>query len=49
MGSLDAARAFLRTPNFALGGALPRELLKTAEGEQLVLSELQTQAAGGPV
>jgi hypothetical protein len=49
LGSLDAARAFLRTPNFALGGALPRELLKTAEGEQLVLSELQTQAAGGPV
>jgi putative toxin-antitoxin system antitoxin component (TIGR02293 family) len=49
LGSLEAARAYLRTPNFALGGALPRDLLKTAEGEQLVLSELQTQAAGGPV
>jgi len=49
LGSLHAARAYLRTPNFALGGAVPRDLLKTAEGEQLVLSELQTQAAGGPV
>ncbi len=49
LGSLDAGRAYLRIPNFALGGARPRELLKTAEGEQLVLSELQTQAAGGPV
>jgi uncharacterized protein (DUF2384 family) len=49
LGSLDAARTYLRSLNFALGGALPRDLLKTAEGEQLVLSELQTQAAGGPV
>jgi Protein of unknown function (DUF2384) len=40
---------YLRTPNFALGGAVPRDLLKTAEGEQLVLAELQAQAAGGPV
>ena len=48
-GSLEAARTYLRAPNFALGGAIPRDLLKTAEGEQLVLSELQTQAAGGPV
>lgn len=48
-GSLEAARTYLRTTNFALGGAIPRDLLKTAEGEQLVLSELQTQAAGGPV
>ena len=48
-GSLDAAREYLRTPNFALGGAIPRDLLKTAEGEQLVVSELQTQAEGGPV
>jgi putative toxin-antitoxin system antitoxin component (TIGR02293 family) len=47
--SLEAARQYLRTPNFALGGELPRNLLRTAEGEQLVLSELQTQAAGGPV
>lgn len=49
LGSLEAARAYLRTPNFALGGAMPRDLLKTAEGEQLVLAELQTQDAGGPV
>jgi uncharacterized protein (DUF2384 family) len=48
-GSLDQARTYLRTPNFALGGAVPRGLLKTAEGEQLVLSELQAQAEGGPV
>jgi putative toxin-antitoxin system antitoxin component (TIGR02293 family) len=48
-GSLDAARDYLRTRNFALGGAVPRDLLKTAEGEQVVVSELQTQADGGPV
>jgi putative toxin-antitoxin system antitoxin component (TIGR02293 family) len=48
-GSLDAARNYLRTPNFALGGAIPRDLLKTAEGEHVVVSELQTQAEGGPV
>ena len=46
--SLDAARNYLRRPNFALGGAVPRDLLKTAEGEQIVISELQTQAEGGP-
>jgi uncharacterized protein (DUF2384 family) len=48
-GSFEAARHYLRTPNFALGGDIARDLLKTAEGEQLVLAELQTQAAGGPV
>jgi putative toxin-antitoxin system antitoxin component (TIGR02293 family) len=48
-GSLDIARQYLRTPNFALGGAIPRDLLKTGEGEQVVLAELQSQAAGGPV
>ena len=48
-GSADAAREFLRTANFALGGAVPRDLLNTAEGEQLVLAELHTQAEGGPV
>lgn len=49
LGSLDAARQYLRTPNFALGGAVPRELLRTAEGEQIVLAEIQAQADGGPV
>lgn len=48
-GSLEVARQYLRTPNFALGGAIPRDLLRTGEGEQVVLAELQTQAAGGPV
>jgi uncharacterized protein (DUF2384 family) len=48
-GSPEIARQYLRTPNFALGGAIPRDLLKTSEGEQVVLAELQTQAAGGPV
>lgn len=48
-GSLETARQYLRTPNFALGGNIPRDLLRTGEGEQLVLAELQTQAAGGPV
>jgi hypothetical protein len=43
------ARNYLRAPNFALGGAAPRDLLKTAEGEQMVLSELQAQADSGPV
>jgi putative toxin-antitoxin system antitoxin component (TIGR02293 family) len=49
LGSPEAGRRYLRTANFALGGATPLELLKTAEGEQLVLNELQTQSAGGPV
>lgn len=48
-GSADAAREFLRTPSFALGGAVPRDLLKTAEGEQVVLAELHAQGEGGPV
>ncbi len=48
-GSLDMARQYIRTLNFALGGAIPRDLLKTGEGEQIVIAELQTQAAGGPV
>jgi putative toxin-antitoxin system antitoxin component (TIGR02293 family) len=49
LGSRDAGRQYLRTSNFALGGATPLELLKTAEGEQLVLNELQTHQEGGPV
>jgi putative toxin-antitoxin system antitoxin component (TIGR02293 family) len=49
MGSAEEGRRYLRTPNFALGGARPLELLKTAEGEQLVLAELQAQTDGGPV
>jgi hypothetical protein len=32
-----------------LGGAVPRDLLKTAEGEQVVVAELHAQAEGAPV
>jgi putative toxin-antitoxin system antitoxin component (TIGR02293 family) len=49
LGSADEGRRYLHTPNFALGGATPLELLKTGYGEPLVLEELQAQAAGGPV
>lgn len=48
-GDIDAGRAYLRTRNFALGGVAPIDLLQTAEGERIVLNELQTQADGGPV
>jgi uncharacterized protein (DUF2384 family) len=49
MGSAEEGSLYLRTPNFALGGGTPLELLTTAKGEQLVLAELQAQADGGPV
>jgi putative toxin-antitoxin system antitoxin component (TIGR02293 family) len=49
LGSFDAARKYLHTKNFALGGATPAELLKTGEGERLVLNALQAQAEGGPI
>ena len=49
LGSTEEGRRYLHTPNFALGGATPLELLKTGYGEPLVLGELQAQAAGGPV
>jgi uncharacterized protein (DUF2384 family) len=49
LGSYDAARAYMHTRNFALGGATPVELIKTADGERIVLNELQTQAEGGPL
>jgi uncharacterized protein (DUF2384 family) len=48
-GGFDAARKYMHTRNFALGGATPTELLKTAEGERLVLNELQAQAEGAPL
>ncbi len=48
LGSAAEGRRYLHTPNFALGGATPLELLKTGYGEPLVLEELQAQA-GGPV
>lgn len=47
-GDRDQARAYLTTPNFALGGKTPMELLQTAEGEQHVLNELQAHIDCGP-
>ena len=49
LGSYDAARAYMHTKNFALGGATPTELVKTSYGERIVLNELQAQAEGGPL
>jgi uncharacterized protein (DUF2384 family) len=49
LGSFDAARAYLHSRNFALGGATPAELIRTADGERIVLNELQAQAEGGPL
>jgi hypothetical protein len=47
LGGFDAARRYSRTRNFALGGSIPLELAKTAEGERLVMNELHAQAEGG--
>lgn len=49
LGTFDAARRYLHTRNFALGGSTPADLLKTAEGERLVLNELHSAFEGGPV
>jgi len=48
LGSYDAARAYMHTRNYALGGTTPAELIKTSEGERIVLNELHAQAEGGP-
>jgi uncharacterized protein (DUF2384 family) len=48
LGSQEAGRRYLKTPSFALGGVTPLELLKTPDGEQLVLNELQARQEGGP-
>lgn len=49
LGSFDAARRYMHTRNFALGGATPADLLRTGDGERLVLNELQAHAEGGPL
>lgn len=49
LGSYDAGRAYMHTRNFALGGATPAELVKTSDGERIVLDELHAQAEGGPL
>lgn len=49
LGDYDAARAYMHTRNFALGGAKPVDLVKTAEGERIVSNELQAHAESGPI
>ena len=49
LGSYDAARAYMHTRNFALGGATPAELIRTSDGERIVHNELHAQAEGGPL
>jgi putative toxin-antitoxin system antitoxin component (TIGR02293 family) len=49
LGDYGAAREYMHTRNFALGGATPAELVKTADGESLVLNELHAQAESGPL
>lgn len=47
-GDPDLAREYLTTPNFALGGRAPAELLQTEAGQRQVLSELQAHLDCGP-
>lgn len=49
LGGFDAARRYLHTRNFALGGAAPLDLLQTSQGEGIVLNELQAHAEDGPL
>ena len=49
LGGYDAARDYMHTRNFALGGTTPAELVKTSDGERIVLNELHAQAEGGPL
>lgn len=48
-GSWDAAREYMHTRNFALGGATPADLIRTADGERVVVNELHAQDEGGPL
>ncbi|MDE2613479.1 MAG: DUF2384 domain-containing protein [Burkholderiales bacterium] len=48
LGSAVAA-TYMRTPNFALGGLTPTELLETEQGTRQVLAEVCAQAEGGPL
>jgi hypothetical protein len=45
----QGATVYLDAPNYALGGRSPRELLKTTDGQQTVLSEIQAHVGGGPI
>jgi uncharacterized protein (DUF2384 family) len=48
LGDPKQVKAYLTTPNFALGGKTPMELLHTEAGQQQVLSELQAHLDCGP-
>jgi len=39
-GSMDNFKAWIETPNYALGNLTPKELLKDSYGKELVLGEL---------
>lgn len=45
----DAAEKYLTTPNFALGGRRPVDLLAAPGGLAVVLGELHCQKEGGPL
>lgn len=49
LNSAAEARTYFKTPNIALGGVAPRDLMMTAVGAELVLNELQTHADCGPI
>ena len=48
-GSKAAARCYMTTRNFALGGATPLQMLSRPGGEVVVMNELQTQSESGPL
>lgn len=41
--------SWLDTPNFALGGKKPSELLETSNGLNIVMNEIQTSDECGPL
>lgn len=43
------AMHYLDTPNYALGGRSPRELLSRRDGQRIVLNEIQAHLGGGPI
>lgn len=45
--SKAAARCYMTTRNFALGGATPLQMLNRPGGESAVMNELQTQVDFG--
>ena len=48
-GTKAAARRYMTTENFALGGATPLQMLNRPGGEASVMTELHTQAESGPL